>query len=311
MSNIIDFNKRKDRLLYAEYFISKYKVFLETEDKSPLTVKEYTNCATHFLAFLEVSIDDLDHLHMIHYQSELQDKQKLASTTINKKLHAIKSFLAWLCDNDYIAKDISRKIKTIKIQNQRVSPKSLNDKEVNLILQFCGTSKASVKLRNYAMIQLMLNTGIRVSELVNLNYEDVDINERSGSILIKQGKGSKDRKVLLNSKARNALTNYFNHRIEKLNGCISNDSPSIASQSEKRMSVRGIQLIVQELSKKAKITRIRVSPHTFRHTFATRYHNETKDLVGLAALCGHSSLNTTAKYSLPSEDQLLLGLDRI
>jgi integrase/recombinase XerC len=248
---------------------------------------------------------------MIHYQSELQDKQKLASTTINKKLHAIKSFLAWLYDNDYIAKDISRKIKTIKIQNQRVSPKSLNDKEVNLILQFCGISKASVKLRNYAMIQLMLNTGIRVSELVNLNYEDVDINERSGSILIKQGKGSKDRKVLLNSKARNALTNYFNHRIEKLNGCISNDSPSIASQSEKRMSVRGIQLIVQELSKKAKITRIRVSPHTFRHTFATRYHNETKDLVGLAALCGHSSLNTTAKYSLPSEDQLLLGLDRI
>jgi integrase/recombinase XerC len=311
MNNIIDFNKRKDGLLYAEYFISKYKVFLETEDKSPLTVKEYTNCATHFLAFLEVSIDDLDHLHMIHYQSELQDKQKLASTTINKKLHAVKSFLAWLCDNDYIAKDISRKIKTIKIQNQRVSPKSLNDKEVNLILQFCGTSKASVKLRNYAMIQLMLNTGIRVSELVNLNYEDVDINERSGSILIKQGKGSKDRRVLLNSKARNALTNYFNFRIEKLNGYISGDSSSIASQSEKRMSVRGIQLIVQELSKKAKITRIRVSPHTFRHTFATRYHNETKDLVGLAALCGHSSLNTTAKYSLPSEDQLLLGLDRI
>ena len=311
MSNIIDFNQRKDGGLYSEYFISKYKASLETEDKSPLTVKEYVNCVTHFLGFLEVRIDDIDHLHVIHYQSELQDKQKLASTTVNKKLHAIKSFLAWLCDNDYIAKDISRKIKTIKIQNQRVSPKSLNDKEVNLILQFCGTSKASVKFRNYAMIQLMLNTGIRVSELVNLNYEDVDINERSGSILIKQGKGSKDRKVLLNSKARSSLTNYFDYRTEKLNGHISNDSPLIASQSEKRMSVRGVQSIVQELSKKAKIIRMRVSPHTFRHTFATRYHNETKDLVGLAALCGHSSLNTTAKYSLPSEDQLLLGLDRI
>lgn len=307
MENIVNF----DDAFANDYFVYKYKSFLESESKSPLTIKEYINCINNFLKFLEVNLDEIDQLHIIHYQSELQDEQKLASTTINKKMHAIKSFLAWLNDNNYITKDISRKIKTIKIQPYKVAPKSLTEKEINLILQFCDTSKQSVKLRNYAMIQLLLNTGLRVSELVALNYSDVTINEESGNIIIKNGKGNKQRNVLLNAKARSALSRYFEFRVNKFNKDISPKSPAIASQSEKRMSIRGVQAVIQELATKAKITRIKVTPHVFRHTFATRYHNETKDLVGLASLCGHSSLNTTAKYSLPSEEVLLAGLDRI
>jgi integrase/recombinase XerC len=161
------------------------------------------------------------------------------------------------------------------------------------------------------MVQLMLNTGIRVSELVNLKYGNVVINERSGHITIKQGKGSKERKVLLNAKARSALSNYFNSREEKPGSELKSNSPVIATQSGSIMSVRAVQVIIQDLANKAKITRIKVSPHTFRHTFATRYHDETRDLVGLAALCGHNSLNTTAKYSLPSEETLMSGLDKI
>lgn len=309
MNNVINFSKKPPIGIDESYFISQYTDYLKSEDKSDLTIKIYISCVSQFLEFLEVGVCDIDYLHIIHYQSELQDKQKLATSTINKKLHAIKSFLAFLSENEYIKKDISRKIKTIKVQNQRTAPKALNNKEINLILQFCGTSKPSVKLRNYAMIQLMLNTGIRVSELVNLKYSDVVINERSGYIVIKHGKGSKERKVLLNAKARSALSNYFDNRRAKSG--LDVNSPVIATQSCGTMSVRAVQAIIQDLADKAKITRIKVSPHTFRHTFATRYHDETRDLVGLAALCGHNSLNTTAKYSLPSEEVLLEGLDKI
>ena len=101
MDHIVTLNS-KNYILYYEYFLSQYRTYLELENKADETVKVYINCITEFLTLLKVDVNDIDYTHILDYRNELQDVHKLAPSTINKKIYAIKSFLSWLCDNDYI-----------------------------------------------------------------------------------------------------------------------------------------------------------------------------------------------------------------
>ena len=310
MEQIIKFDYTNE-ILSDEKILSQFHDYLIRNENTPATIKSYLSCIKQFLEFLVIDLKQIDQMHIIHYKSELMDKQKLQAVTVNKKLQAIKRFSSWLCETGYIKNNVARDVKIIKIQSSNTAPKSLTEKEVNLLLQFAGTSKPSVKLRNYVMLQLLLNSGVRLSELVALNYGDVVINERSGSLLIRNGKGVKQRTISLNSKARNALESYFNYRIEKYGRHIADDEAVICTQNNKRMSSRAVQYTIEQLAKKSKISRLKISPHVMRHTFATNYYQATKDVAGVTALCGHSSFNTTKRYTLPTEDQLLIGLDKI
>jgi site-specific recombinase XerD len=204
------------------------------------------------LSFLKDDLKSLDIVHIYYYRSELQDKQKLKSVTINKKLQALKSFFTYLYKADYIEEDFSNKMPLLKIQKTRVAPKALEEHEINLLLQFAGSnSKKILKLRNYTMIQLLLGTGIRLDELVNLDYGDITINDRSGHLTIRKGKGLKERVVFLNSKVRNALSLYFDYRLEKYSlERLEIDDPAISNQSNKRMSSRSVQKVIQTLAQK-------------------------------------------------------------
>jgi len=311
MKNIIEF----DHPTSKNYFdlIEDYKNDLYCLNLSKSTITTYTQSISQFLNFLEDDLSSLDIVHIHHYKSELHDKQKLKAVTINKKLQALKSFISYLYKVTFIKDDISKKISLLKVQKTRIAPKALNESEINLLLQFAGSnSKKILKLRNYTMIQLLLGTGIRLDELVNLDYGDIVINDRSGHITIRKGKGLKERIVFTNSKVRNALSLYFDYRTEKFElSKIDSADPAISNQSNKRMTSRSVQKVIQSLAQKAKIDRIKISPHTFRHTFANKYYSATKDILALQALMGHNSLDTTGTYALPSQEELLASLDKI
>ena len=310
MKNIIEFDHPTPN--YKD-LLNEYKNHLIYSNSAKSTINTYMQIINQFIGFLEVPLDKLDYIHVIHYKSEIHDKQKQKATTINKKLQALKNFISYLYNKSYIKTDISKNISFIKIQKSAVAPKSLTYQEINLLLQFAGSnSKKILKLRNYAMIQLFLGTGLRLAEMVDLDYSDVVINDRSGHIIIRKGKGLKERMVFINSKTRNALNLYFDYRIQKYGlEKLEASDPAISNQSNKRMTSRSIQKVIQNLAQKTKIDRIQVTPHAFRHTFANRYYSETKDILSLQALMGHHSLETTGDYALPSQEQILESMNNL
>jgi integrase/recombinase XerC len=173
-------------------------------------------------------------------------------------------------------------------------------------LRIAGTLSHGTAKRNYALIQLMLQTGLRVGEIAALRHEDLRINERSGSVRVREGKGRKEREVPLNTTARKALRDY----LDTLEVC-DHHAPVFRSSRGTPLSVRAIQQSVSTIAARAGIKRIPVSAHTLRHTFAVNYLKGNRgNLVELSNVMGHESLNTTAIYTRPSREDLSNDLER-
>ena len=171
-----------------------------------------------------------------------------------------------------------------------------------MLLRAAGQSGHGLAKRNYALIQLMLQTGLRVGEVAALSITDVQIRGRSGVVRIRQGK---EREVPLNATARRALGLYVeSHRR------IGDTDPFFTSARGKRLPTRTIQAVITELARRAKISRVKVSAHTLRHTFALNYLRQNRGkLVELASLLGHGALDSTAIYTRPSREELAADLE--
>jgi integrase/recombinase XerC len=146
-----------------------------------------------------------------------------------------------------------------------------------------------------------------VGEVAALRIGDLTMHARSGVVRVRDGKGRKQRDVPLNSHARRALQLYLQGREPRRD----EDYVFLSERGGKPLSLRTMQATISELARRAKITRIPVSPHTMRHCFALRYlrHNPGK-LVELATLLGHESLDTTAVYTRPSAEELAADLEK-
>jgi integrase/recombinase XerC len=173
------------------------------------------------------------------------------------------------------------------------------------LLGVAGTSRKGQRRRNYAIVQLLLQTGLRVGELVNLRVRDITLQARSGWIRVRLGKGELEREVPLNGSARRALGLYLGTRTET-----NNRDPLFTSQRGEALSERSVQALIQTLARRAKLVRIPISPHTLRHTFALSYLQQNPGkIVELAHLLGHESLDTTAIYTQPAVEDLVRDLE--
>jgi integrase/recombinase XerC len=152
----------------------------------------------------------------------------------------------------------------------------------------------------------MVHTGVRVSEVAALSVGDLMLYDRSGAVCIRDGKGRKARSIPLNATARRALRLYLETR--------ELPAPTAALWASTRgtpMTIRAIQAVIAALAQRARLTRVRVSPHTLRHSFALTYLKQNPGkLVELATLLGHDSLETTALYTRPSTEDLAADLER-
>ena len=151
--------------------------------------------------------------------------------------------------------------------------------------------------RNVALLALMAKAGLRVGEVVALELADIELNARSGWATVRMGKGNKTRRVPLNSDVRQALQAYL---------AVRPDVPAKAlffSRTGTPLSARDVQRLVAELARRAGIPG-RVTPHTLRHTFATRALEKGADVAAVAAILGHESIATTSRYLHPSEARL-------
>lgn len=211
--------------------------------------------------------------------------QKKAASTINKSWSAIKAFSRWVGNLDAI-----EDIRVPKPANLKLTaPKSLSKLERNKMLREVDRNENS---RNKAIIILLLNTGIRISELVSLDKADVELFERKGQIRV-IGKNYKERVIPLNSETRRALKIYLNERDD-------NEPALFISNYKKRMAKRSAQRVVEKYGHHA---------HQLRHTVVRQLVVNNVDMSTIKSITGHESADMIMRYSAPTEEEKANALD--
>ena len=248
-------------------------------------------------------LSDLTTADVLSYRQHLVNVARLRSSTINQRLQAIRCLGRWAERQGFLKSNPAAVVKSLRVA-KRPRPTGLTEPEVHSLLRVAGESKRGRAKRNYGLLQLLLQTGLRVGELTSLKLGDVQIRDRSGQVQVREG--NKEREIPLNASARRALGAYLQLRHEAQPG-----DPLFLSDRDRAFSPRAIQTLLQRLTRRAKIARLRVTPHLLRHTFALNYlHQNPGKLVQLANLLGHESLDTTAIYTQPSGEELAEDLER-
>lgn len=288
-------------------FLTEFISYLLENDFAENTINGYKFDLEKFLEWHLESLGEkfelkkLSPLDLINYRQFLLNVRGLQPTTINRRLEALRKLCRWAVVTKRLKTDVAASLKPIKFVRNR-QPAGLAESEVHALLRIAGSS--NLRVRNYAIVQLMVQTGLRVSEVADLKLKDIKASSRAGTVLVRQGKGLKEREIPLNASVRRAIRSYLEIRDESVSESL------FLNQKGEKLSKRMIQSLISQFGKKAKITRISVSAHTLRHTFALNYlkHNPGK-IVDLANLLGHESLDTTAVYTKPSQADLNRDLE--
>ena len=290
--------------------MSRFIECLRREDVSAATVRGYHYDLRHFLVWHEAVqggatvIERLTEFDLIAYRQAMIAAGN-RPTTVNRRLDALRRLCRWAQGTGVMAADIARDLRRIRLPRNR-QPLGLLDAEVHAVLRAAGVSTHGLARRNYALVQLMLQTGLRVGEVAALRIADISLHDRSGCVHVRHGKGLKHREVPLNATARRAMKQY----LEERPGAIASE-PLFLSGRDSALPVRSIQAVIASLARRARLSRIPVSAHTLRHTFALAYLRDNPGkLVELANLLGHDSLDTTALYTRSSRDDLAADLER-
>lgn len=249
----------------------------------------------------ELTLQNLTSIDIREYRQYLLSVKKAKPATINRHLSAIRAFTKWGKSNGMISYSPAENIKSVAQQTQ--APKWLDKKEQAALIRevekrvLTARTEAAKRqaIRDQTILVILLNTGLRVSELIGLELSDVSLMERKGEIRVRAGKGMKERAIPLNDSARKALRSWFSVRQ-------SNDSRNLFLTQRGSASSRAVQSILEGIAVDAKVENF--TPHMARHTFAKNLVNSGVSLEKVAMLLGHSSLNTTMIYTTPCFNDL-------
>ncbi len=189
---------------------------LQEHDRSAGTIKKYTQAVVRFLAWYEreeqapLQLSSLTPIALIGYRNELQHEQLKSTSTVNLQMSALRTWCDWLTEQGYLAVDPAAHVKLVGGQTSS-SRKGLKSTQVNALLRQAQLSRGSEC--NYAIVQVLLQTGIRLSECAALAFEDTTFAEHSGLLRVRAGKGNKARSVPLNASAREAIAVYVAPRL--------------------------------------------------------------------------------------------------
>lgn len=280
--------------IYLDDFINYLKY---ERNYSNNTIIAYENNIRGFLSYCKIknvkNMNEVNYQFIRGYISYLY-KQKYQAKSITRILSALRSFFKYLKREEKISTNPLDLITSPKVEKKL--PKYLTINDVEKILNAPDMSN-KIGIRDAFILELLYVTGIRVSELTNIKLNDISIVEKKIKIM---GKGSKERIVYYGTRCQELLNKYLNIRNDFLKQA--NDY-LILSNTGKQISTREIRNIINRLKVKAGID-INISPHTFRHTFATHMLNEGADLRSVQELLGHENLSTTTIYTHLTNEKL-------
>ena len=288
-------------------FLDEFQAYLKVEKRySANTSQSYAEDLRQFCSYLSEYLgrdvlqerglpSDLDLLAIRGFVNHLYRKNYNKSS-ISRKLAALRSFFGFLCRQNYVTQNIAQSVRTPKLPSRL--PGVLQVDEITELLEI-DFDDTPAGIRDRAILELLYATGMRVGEIAHLRLSLLDLDSR---IIRVTGKGNKERVVLFGEKAESALRAYLDIRGTLAKG--HDPHYVLLNLKGNRLSETRIRQILSAYVQKSALQK-RVSPHTFRHSFATHLLNSGADLRWIQELLGHSSLSTTQKYTHLSVDQLL------
>ena len=274
--------------------LSQYLEFLEIEKGlSANTIDAYRRDLTDFLDFCvskgAEELNDIERTHINGYILKLHD-EKNTQTSVMRKKASLRGLCKWLCANEICKKNPALTLEQPKIPKKL--PKVMTIEEINTIL-----SQDLTKIEK-VILELLYGCGLRVSELVNLKINDIDI---SAKYLQCTGKGSKERIVPIGSKALKAIKEYEKERDFILQKNRQTSKNLLVKDDGKNITRQDIYTFIHKQGEKIHKS---ISPHTLRHSFATHLLENGADLRVVQELLGHSDVSTTQLYTHISKKRL-------
>ncbi|MGH7197738.1 MAG: tyrosine recombinase XerC [Candidatus Omnitrophota bacterium] len=285
-------------------YVEKFFTYLKVErNYSPHTVTSYGNDLRAFYAFLEKTpVEQTDILALRKYLALLKNAA-LAKKTMARRMASLRTFFRFLQREGFIKKNPMGLLKSPKLEKKL--PMVLDESEITRLIE--APENDVDGLRDRAILETLYSTGMRVSELVQLNVEGVDF---IGGVCRVLGKGSKERLCPIGDRALRSIRQYLELREKALErsgrALFLNHSPN---KGGSRLTDRSVRRIVDRYIEKTS-RRESISPHTLRHSFATHLLNRGADLRSVQELLGHENLSTTQIYTHVSTQRLKDAYDK-
>ena len=274
-----------ENITMIESFISSKQI----EGCSDRTIKYYKEIIDKFNDSFDKSIKRISTEEIRSYLSNYKEMSSCGSTTIDNIRRVLSSFFSWLEDEDYIIKSPIRRIHRIKTPT--TVKEVLTDENLEKLRDECEN------IRDLSLIELLISTGMRVGELVNLNISNLNFEDRSCIVL---GKGNKEREVYFDAKTKLHLKEYISKRNDN------NDALFVSlREPHQRLSISGIELIVRNLGVNTNINK--VHPHKFRRTLATMAIDKGMPVEQVQKLLGHVKIETTMHYAMVNQSNVKLS----
>lgn len=281
--------KHQEELDENKNMINSFISSKQVEGCSERTIKYYKEIIEKFVNNFDKSIKQISTNEIRSYLSNYKDNSSCGSTTIDNIRRVLSSFFSWLEDEDYIIKSPVRRIH--KIKTAVVVKEVLTDENLERLRDECEN------IRDLSLIELLISTGMRVGELVNLNISSLNFEDRSCIVL---GKGNKEREVYFDAKTKLHLKEYISKRND------SNDALFVSMKvPHQRLSISGIELIIRTLGINSNINK--VHPHKFRRTLATMAIDKGMPVEQVQKLLGHVKIETTMNYALVNQSNVKIS----
>ena len=276
-------NKENVELLGA--FISSKKV----EGCSDKTIHYYKSSIEKLIATVKKNVCDIATNDIRCYLAEQQEQRGLSKVTIDNLRRIYSSFFSWLEDEDYITKSPVRRIH--KVRTDALVKEVLTDENIEVLRDSCQ------ELRDIAMIDLLLSTGMRVGELVKINRDDIDFQERQCVVF---GKGNKEREVYFNARTKIHLKKYLEQRTD------SNPALFVSlHEPHTRLTISGVEVRLRQLGKRVNLNK--VHPHKFRRTLATMAIDKGMPIEQVQKMLGHVKIDTTLHYAMVNQTNVKMA----
>ena len=281
--------KHQDELDENRRMINAFISSKEVEGCSERTIKYYKEIIEKFIDDFDKSIKNISTEEIRKYLSCYKEQNSCGSITIDNIRRVLSSFFSWLEDEDYIIKSPVRRIH--KIKTAFLVKETLTDENLERLRDECKN------IRDLALVELLISTGMRVGEIVNLNIDDINFEDRSCIVL---GKGNKQREVYFDAKTKLHLKYYLSKRED-------NEKALFVSLRNpyQRLSISGIELIIRKLGTNSCINN--VHPHKFRRTLATMAIDKGMPIEQVQKLLGHVKIETTMHYAMVNQSNVKIS----
>ena len=265
-----------------------------------LTSKRIEGCSDKTISYYESTISKMHEYigkktpnittdDLRGYLSYYQTERKASKVTIDNIRRILSSYYSWLEDEDFILKSPVRRIH--KIKTTKVVKDTYSDEDLELMRDNCSC------LRDLAIIDMLASTGMRVGELVKLNREDVNFNERECIVL---GKGDKERLVYFDARTKLHLQNYLESRSDDYCGLFVTLNNPVS-----RLTINAVEVRLRELGRELGLTK--VHPHKFRRTLATTAIDKGMPIEQVQTLLGHQKIDTTMQYAMVKQQNVKIS----